>query len=390
MPDGTTLLIDAGDVNSPPRPSPVLLKTSPRLPHDSLSAGKSIRMYIQKVMPDTKTIDYAIVTHFHGDHFGVVDPRAALSPAGYRLTGIIEVDTYLPIGILFDRGYPSYSHPVSLRRYHYDTATFNNYLKFVAAREKRSIHSVQQLRAGADDQLVMISAEKYENGRAPKTRRSSDGKTSSHRVRLNLAKFSIRNIKVNNLLWTGSGVSTTSILPDNIGAQDYNENPLSIGIRIDYGNFDYFTGGDMTGISGNGLPDWFDVETAVAKVMGEVDALSLNHHGVRDAMNEFFLKTLQPRVLIQQSWSSNHPGEEVLHRMINKHIWPGDRDIFATYVHRETLDTYGSWMKNNYKSLSGHVVIRVLPGGDEYVVYILNDRDANLPVTGSFGPYNSR
>ncbi len=168
---------------------------------------------------------------------------------------------------------------------------------------------------------------------------------------------------------------------------EYNENPLSLALKITYGKFDYFTGGDMTGLQGFGMPIWFDMETPLAKVVGKVEALSLNHHGVRDASNENFLRTLAPQVIVQQSWSSNHPGEEVLHRMISQNTYPGKRDIFATFVHEETVVTYGRWLDENYRSKRGHIVIRVSPGGEEFNVYILNDTTLTPTLTHSYGPY---
>ena len=70
------------------------------------------------------------------------------------------------------------------------------------------------------------------------------------------------------------------MMAESISLADYNENTLSLALKVSYGKFDYFTGGDMTGLQGFGLPIWFDMETPVAKVVGKIEALSLNHHGV--------------------------------------------------------------------------------------------------------------
>jgi beta-lactamase superfamily II metal-dependent hydrolase len=365
FPDGTTLLVDAGDVNRTVRAmgqSP--LKIAPRLPHDSLTAAQSMMLYIRKTLPAITAIDYGLVTHFHGDHYGVINAKSKTSEKGnYRLTGITEINEYLPIGTLIDRNYPSYHYPVDIRRHHFDSTTFVNYLGFVNARKISAAFVTESLRVGSRGQIVPKKSHQYD--------------------------FGVRNIKANGEIWSGTKEGTVSILPDHINAQDYNENPLSIALKISYGKFDYFTGGDMTGIKGNGLPDWFDVETPVGKIVNHVEAMALNHHGVRDATNEDFLRALSPNVIIQQSWSSNHPGEEVLHRMISKDIYPAPRDIFATYVHGETITTYGPWF-NAYKSLRGHIVIRVLSPGNEFYVYVLNDSDVNLPIVKSFGPYSSK
>jgi beta-lactamase superfamily II metal-dependent hydrolase len=364
FPDGTTLLVDAGDVNRSVRAmGPTQLKIAPRLPHDSLSAAQSMMLYIRKTLPAITAIDYGLITHFHGDHYGVITAQSKPSQKGnYRLSGITEIHEYLPIIKLIDRNYPSYNYPVEIRRHHFDSTTFINYLGFVQARKTTATMVTESLRVGSRNQII------------PKKSRHDD--------------FMVRNLKSNGDIWSGTKEGTISILPDHIHVKDYNENPLSIALKISYGKFDYFTGGDMTGITGNGVPDLFDVETAVGKIVQHVEAMTLNHHGVRDATNEDFLRSLSPQVIIQQSWSSNHPGEEVLHRIISKDIYPAPRDIFATYVHAETLATYGPWF-NAYKSMRGHVVVRVLPAGNQFYVYVLNDSDVNLPIVKSFGPYQS-
>jgi hypothetical protein len=361
------MIFDAGEVDRVSRlnrPNP--LKVSPHLPYDSISAAQCIASYIRQVVPVINEIDYGIISHFHSDHFGSVHPQSRPSVNGnYRLTGITELNEYIPIRKLIDRNYPNYDYPVDLREKVLDKETFANYLAFIDARVRKGMLKAEALDAGSNTQIVQA----YHPEQFP--------------------AFSVRNIKTNGLVWSGSGNGYTNTMPD-AHAADYNENPLSIALKITYGKFDYFTGGDMTGLQGFGLPPWFDTETPVARVVGQVDALSLNHHGVRDASNEFFLKTLCPRVIVQQAWSSNHPGEEVLHRIISPAIWPGKRDIFATYIHEETRATYGRWLDENYQSKHGHIVIRVTDGGDKYMVYVLDDTVPGLNVKNKFGPYESK
>lgn len=139
-----------------------------------------------------------------------------------------------------------------------------------------------------------------------------------------------------------------------------------------------------------GEPYWFDVETPVAEAVGEVDVLTLNHHGNRDATNANFLRTLRPRVIVQQSWISNHPGGEVLQRMISKNLYPGPRDLFATNMLEETKVAIGPWLTNAYKSMQGHILVRVEPSGDRYYMFILDDTREALSVSNRHGPYRAR
>jgi hypothetical protein len=368
FPDGTTLLLDAGEVDrSEKSRANNPLKIAPRLPDSTYTAAQSIVNYILHVSPKIEQIDYAVISHFHPDHYGFIDKSSKPSKKGsYKLSGITEVHEYLQIKKLIDRNYPGYSYPVDILKNHFDSITFSNYRRFIASQKGINSFSIEALKAGSRNQITLL--------------KNSSGYPT----------FQVRNVKANGDIWTGHGDAVKNVLPATLSPKLYNENPLSLAFKISYGEFDYFTGSDMTGLTGSGLPDWFDMETSVAIAVGKVDALTLNHHGMRDGTNELFLKTLAPRIIIQQSWSSNHPGEEVLHRIISTDTYPGARDIFATYVHKETIATYGRWLTENYKSMRGHIVVRVLPGGNEFMVYILDDSVAGLSLLKTFGPYLSK
>src|SRR5690606_5381114 len=67
LPDGTTMMIDAGEIGPSPR-------VTDARPDDSKSAGAWIVQYIHHMMqplPD-KVLDYIFLTHFHKDHMGDV------------------------------------------------------------------------------------------------------------------------------------------------------------------------------------------------------------------------------------------------------------------------------------------------------------------------------
>lgn len=364
FPDRTTLLFDAGEIiHSPENKTPNLFKASPPLPNGSLTAAQTIINYTKQTIPNISDIDFAVISHFHSDHYGSISASSKQSSKGkYKLSGITEIHELLPIRKLIDRNYPSYDYPVGIRQHTFEKESFSNYCDFVNSISQET--TVESLLPGSKDQI------KLKNNLYP--------------------DFTVRNIKSNGVIWSGKNETTINLINEPITLKQYNENPLSIALKISYGKFDYFTGGDMTGQEGPGLTSWFDMETPVAKVVGPVEALTLNHHGVRDATNAFFLKTLQPQVIVQQSWSSNHPGEEVLHRIISPFLYENKRDIFATYIHDETITTYGRWLPDNYKSMHGHILIRVLPKGNEFYVYVLDDTRTDITVTKSFGPYYSK
>jgi len=157
------------------------------------------------------------------------------------------------------------------------------------------------------------------------------------------------------------------------------ENALSTGIRLDYGKFSFYSGGDIAGISHTGglLDD--SMESLVADIVGEVDVAVMNHHGNRDTQNEKFVSALSPRVWIGQCWGTRHPGEEVVRRISSKYIYPGDRDIYATYMAPSAKEFLGRYT-GNYKSTEGHILIRVEEGGEKYNIYVLNDSNCMKKV----------
>ena len=371
MPDGTTMIIDAGDIGDRKlRRTSVPLTSTPPYPNDTKTAGQWIAAYIHQILPgeNAPIIDYAVLTHYHDDHIGGITASTKTAQNGsYKLTGITEVGDILPIKKLIDRNYPAYNFPIDLKiAYQKEPSIFLNLNRFIEYQKKTNGLVAEQLNVGSTEQLAL----KYKKTSYP--------------------EFSIRGIKANGTIWTGKGIETFEYFkPENIidSLGRFNENPLSLALKISYGKFDYFNGGDNTGLQGFGMPEWFDVETPIAKAVGKVEVMTLNHHGCRDAVNENSLSYLQPQTVVQQSWSSNHPGEEVLHRLIGNHIYKGEKNIFATNIQDVTKATLGFWLTDNYKSTFGHIIIRVLPGGNEYYVLIAETLNEKVTIKKSFGPF---
>lgn len=72
------------------------------------------------------------------------------------------------------------------------------------------------------------------------------------------------------------------------------DNDLSIATVIEYGNFSYFIGGDLTG-GGNNTTD---METEIIPVVGDIDVLKLSHHGSKTSSNINFLRATSPEVVV--------------------------------------------------------------------------------------------
>jgi beta-lactamase superfamily II metal-dependent hydrolase len=100
------------------------------------------------------------------------------------------------------------------------------------------------------------------------------------------------------------------------------ENASSLSIVLNYGTFDYFIGGDLTGGGRSGSRRTADLETPVASVVGSVDVLRLNHHGSATSSNAAFLGILDPKVAIISVGNGGnnkarykHPRRSVLDRL---------------------------------------------------------------------------
>ena len=245
------------------------------------------------------------------------------------------------------------------------STTYANYIKFLQTLQKNG-SKVEPLKAGSRNQIVL----KHDANQYP--------------------DFHIRNIKANNMLWTGKGETarelfTVEQLVDENGR--YSENELSTAFLVTYGKFKYFEGDDNTGLTDYDRPEWMDIETPMSKVVGEVDVMSLCHHGNRDGTNETFLRTLDPKVVVAQSWSPDHPGAEVGHRLISPKIGTKKRDIYMTYYFDDTGIGIGPWFARNLKSREGHIVVRVYPN-DTFQVFVIDSRNIHGKVVSKSELYH--
>jgi len=376
FPDSTTMLFDAGE-EDPSEERTISARNSTIHPDNSKRPYEWIAYYIKQVTPFSNLrLDYAAISHFHDDHFGSWYKDAPASNHGeYVLTGIAGVGELIPIRHLLDRGFPDYTIPVSMEKVlnrinagdNKYVKTINNYFAFIKAQPSGMV--TEQFKAGSKNQISLVHDAKQ------------------------FPEFYVQNVKSNGNIWTGKDSSTNQHFPpvDTANAKTWpDENSLSLVFTIHYGPFIYYSGGDCPGNVFYGDAAWRDVETPVAKAIGEVDIATLDHHGNRDAVNEFQIKTFKPSVWIEQVWSSDHPGHEVLIRLTTPYLYKAPRDLFATNMLEANKLVIGPLIDKSYKSQQGHIVVRVLPGGNDYYVIILDDSNKEMLVKKVFGPYRSK
>jgi beta-lactamase superfamily II metal-dependent hydrolase len=357
LPDGTTLLVDAG----------VTLTSEKRgiatKPNKSRTPGEWISRYILHFLPEGKSdnLDYILVSHYHEDHIGGVSSETKNSLNGpYKLSGITEVGELVTCDKLIDPGWPDYDYPTQLR-----SVPGTNYIEFVNWMANNKKLKVERFEVGVNNQIIMVNNPQRYPG------------------------FEVRNIAANGYIWTGVANNVRNHFPpiEDIQVSDLpNQNMCSIALRLSYGKFDFFTGGDIY-FNTNHL--WQDTETPIGLVTGPVDVCKANHHANFDCMSEKFLQALRPRAVIIHNWIAQQPDMATLRRILSEKIYPGPRDVFTTNLREETV-IVGGWAMERLRSSQGHVVVRVNPGGDSYKIYVLNDSNELYEIKNVFETFESR
>lgn len=354
LPDGTTLLVDAGAAGDG-------VPETDSHPDATRAPGEWIARYVKRHLPDAAAgLDYALITHFHPDHFGQISASSPVSANGpYKLSGITQVGDAIRIHTLIDRGWPDYQYPASLT-----DSTMANYRRFLDAHRARGM-TVERFVAGSRSQL----------------RLRHDAST--------YPAVEFRNIIGNGEAWTGTGDATHALFPplSTLPPADWpNENMCSLALTLSYGPFRYYTGGDLPGTADPGFPAWHSLEPAIAGVVGHVDVHVVNQHGSMGEESEPFLRALASTVAIVPSWAPSHPAPDVLKRLINSRFPPAERFVYVTDLRDAARIVIGQ-RATALGGPPGHVVVRVEPGGRRYWVFVLSNKDESDTVLSVRGPF---
>ena len=364
FPDGTTMLLDAGDWNIQAYKDGV-----PIVPNDSRRPGEWIARYISRVRPGLETIDYVMASHFHTDHIG--DGGAGLRKKGlagdadYMISGISHVGEYYKYGVAFDRGYPTYDQPTT-----WAPKERENLVKFWNYAEKELGLKREEFIVGALDQIKLKrDPEKYD--------------------------FHVRNIARNGVVWGGEGkenVDFFSLYPKNRETQK-NENTRSLALVVNYGAFRFYTGGDASGVILDNEGKNADFEGAIGRAVGPVDVCKANHHSYLDSTPKTFVNAVQARAYVVCVWDRWHLQDNTASNMCDDTAtgYPGPRLMCPTQVHPGNAEMMeGKPWRNRLVERGGHVVVKAYDGGARYKIYYLTHRDESMKVELVFGPFESK
>jgi beta-lactamase superfamily II metal-dependent hydrolase len=361
-PDGTTILIDCGASNDS------LEESAPYRPNNARLPGEWVARYALRraAAANRNSLDYLIVTHIHPDHVGDIPAGTSEIPgASFIATGVSQVDKLMPATKVIDRGYPHYE---ALKP---PNAPFaKNYLDWLSARQAAG-RAVEPLQVGSSNQIVL---------------QSQSPRPSSHPT------FTIRSIAGNGRVWNHPGTGSRPIIPNRAtpGANmQPDENSCSIALRLDYGAFSYFTGGDLACSSHDGRSPWLDVETPAVEACGRVEVAVADHHGYYDACGPAFTRSLDAQAYVIPAWHATHPGQAQLERLLG--AWPGEtiHDVFSTEL-LPANRLFNSRWANQLRSTQGHVVVRVEPGGSHYRIFAVDSTQEDGPISFASNLYHSR
>ena len=342
MPDGTTMVVDAGDKKEQ--------WSKTHYPDASKTPGEWIAHYIKHFsspLPHPGKVDYFLLSHFHSDHIGVSND-----------CGYFDLVNNVTFAKIIDRGWPDYDFP-SKEKNLKSCSVLNDYISAVQKQVKDG-SVAEQFEIGSRKQIALRYApRKYD--------------------------FEVYNVAANARRHAGKGNKTVQMWPDSVDVAAYDENVFSCVFTIRYGKFKYYMGGDL---AGNTDPRKDvrprDMQTQVAPLVGPVTAMKADHHGFKDSSMPVFLWTLRPDVIVVHCFQRNHPVATTVKRYIDP-VYPGRRDLYITG--ETSRGRLGEELWSHFKP-HGHVVLRVYENGSSYQVFVLDPSSRDYKVIYKSEIYN--
>ena len=355
LPDGTAILNDTGEFYRPGN-----LPEMPLLPSPDRLGGDWVARYIHRIYPE-KTIDYAIFSHWHADHVGHATynykdtPRASFryrtTADGRKVNGFLCVAEEFSFRRYFDHQYPARG------TYGTQDSSMTLLAPWVEEERKKGL-VVEPFKVGALNQIALQRDPARYKG-----------------------VFSIRNICANGVLWDGKdGVHDYAAEHVAVTKDDkVLQNQLSMAFVVQYGKFRYYAGGDVGRKFKTKGGKEVNYEGLVGERVGPVTLCKMNHHGCSDSMDEAFVKAVRAQAYVACMWG---PKGQLTPKTLNTVMAYGDPAILPTLMprSRRAKEAGEKYMKNILVSDAAHVVVKVLPGGDAYRIYLLEAHDESMNV----------
>jgi competence protein ComEC len=171
----------------------------------------------------------------------------------------------------------------------------------------------------------------------------------------------------------GGGVTVTCVAVNGNGLLSppfdtkYDENDLCVALLVEYGDFDFFVAGDLSGVNSS---SYHNIESSLTTEVGDIDVYQVDHHGSASNSNETFISAIQPEVSIISVGDGNsygHPTQTVINRLVNHN----------SYIYQTELGAGGTIPSGKGEVVNGDIVITV-DGG----TYTVNGDVYNLSGAG--------
>jgi beta-lactamase superfamily II metal-dependent hydrolase len=262
-----------------------------------------------------KKIDHLIVTHFHTDHFG----------------GAAELSALIPIGHVHDKGIPEVNpdHKPNDTRW---PITIAPYRGFKA--EQRSV-----IKAG--DEIALAQA-------------------------AGSPKLALRCLAANQKFAEAPADAPANPLSSQHQPQpeDVTDNANSVALRLDFGGFRFFDGGDLTWNIEAGL-------VSPVNRVGHIDVYQVNHHGLDVSNNPVFVHSLAPTVSVMNNGAKKGTGASTIASLKSS---PGLQAMYQLHknirpdVENNTADELIANLDE--KCAANYIKLTVAPDGKQYTVAI--------------------
>ena len=360
FPDGTSMLLDCGDHAALTRRHLAV----PVKPNPGRLAGEWIARYVKRVNPSSAAVDYMLLSHYHSDHCGTPNwqsraPGAPRQKAGYYRSGFGLAAEQLTFRTAIDRAWPSFDDPIP--KIDGPDRELEHMKALYALLQKRDGLRIEKFRLGATDQIVPLRDPSACTG------------------------FSVRNICANGRIAARDG-TVRDLYADFIARarpRTLNENGMSLGMLIRYGDFRFFTAGDFSDNVPNADKTRTAVENELASVVEKVNVAKVNHHG-HFSMPEKLVRALAAQVWVGCTWDTLHMVDPVCARLADRNLYPGDRVICPGVFpqSRREEDAGKAWTKDVAPAsfACGHIVLDVPPGGKDYTISYLSADDESMTV----------